>query len=411
MHLQKPKIRWPIDIHTQEVEGQLVIILNCPIGISKEPLVLIAGVGPLLGQFEGNKTVEEIANEFSQHGASPELVLELAKLLDTHLFLESPSFFAAEQENKKKFAESNFREPALAGFSYPSDAGILELEIDKYLALGQSVQVKSKKPLKCLVAPHIDYRRGGTAYGKAYAPLKSEKHDLYILIGTSHKYSNLTFHLCKKDFRSPLGTLKCDKEFMDELASKYGVERSYKDELLHKKEHSLELQLPFLKRQIADAIIAPILVGSFYKILSSGQKPQETEEYESFVEALCYSLDKNTSQGKSICFIAGVDMAHIGQEFGDTGNLSQKFMDKVRERDNTYIEAINTQNKDLMFEHIKEDMDARRICGFPTMYTILDVFERLGINCDSQIFDYSQAVNYDKDCAVTFSSIGMYESS
>ena len=409
MHLNKPKIRWPIDIHTQEVEGQHVIILNCPVGIAKEPLVLIASVGPLLGKFEGNETVEEIANAFSQQGATPELVLELAKLLDTHLFLESPNFYAREKEVKRKFKESDFREAALAGLSYPKDAAVLEVEIDKYLALGKSIQVKSKKPLRCLVAPHIDYRRGGAAYGKAYSPIKNEEHDLYILIGTSHKYSDLMFHLSRKDFGSPLGTLKCDKEFIDTLATKYGTERSFRDELLHKQEHSLELQLPFLKKQLSEAVIAPILVGNFYKMLSSPNKPQQIEEYESFVEALCYAIDSKTSEGKSVCFIAGVDMAHVGQEFGDTNKLSEKFMDEVRERDQVYIEAINKQNKEMMFEHIKEDGDARRICGFPTMYTVLDVFERLGINCNSQVFDYSQAVNYKKDCAVTFSSIGMYE--
>lgn len=409
MHINKPKLRWPINVNTHLIDGQHVIVLSCPIGVCSQPLALNAAIGPILAKFEGKETVEEIANLYSQQGATPELVLELAKLLDQNLFLESPSFYAAEKSVINNFKVSSVRESALAGLTYPANPEILTKEIDSFLKHGSILKFRDDLKLACLVAPHIDYKRGGSAYGKAYSAIKNLSHDLYILIGTSHKYSKLTFHLTKKDFNSPLGTLKCDKHFITSIAEKHGIERSFENEFLHKNEHSLELQLPFLKRQITIPKIAPILVGSFYKFLQSKVNPQDDEEYESFINALCESVENKRAEGNSLCFIAGVDMAHIGQEFGDSKRLSPEFLVEVKHQDQIYLDTILSQDKQSLFEHIKHDNDARRICGFPTMYTILDIMDRLNIKCESQVFDYNQAVNYERDCAVSFASIGMYE--
>jgi hypothetical protein len=42
------------------------------------------------------------------------------------------------------------------------------------------------------------------------------------------------------------------------------------------------------------------------------------------------------------------------------------------------------------------------------MYTVLDVFDRLGITYKTEIFDYRQAVDYKTECAVTFAGAGLY---
>ena len=156
------------------------------------------------------------------------------------------------------------------------------------------------------------------------------------------------------------------------------------------------------------ALIAPILVGSFHEMVSAGKYPHEFGEYESFVGALMEGIRTKVSEGKKVCFIAGVDMAHVGRHFGDKEWLSSERLRRIGERDQHYLTAIKRGDKKALFEQMCEDGDARRICGFPTMYTILDVLERMGKRYECDVINYEQAVDDQADCAVTFAGAAMY---
>ncbi len=404
-----PKLRWPLDIRRDTYDGQDILILSCPLGVSPEPLVLVAQVSPLVGALDGTQTIEEICAQFSEYGVKQTLVEELVALLDRGLFLATPQYFAAEAQMKETFRASTTRAPALAGRAYAASHSLLETEIDEYLSHGSVPTDSNSTKLTCLVSPHIDYRRGGVCYGRTYQYLREAPHDLYILIGTSHQYSRHMFHLSNKDFTNPLGTLPCDRGFITALGNRYGEKRSFDDEYLHKKEHSLELQIPFMSKLLNSPTIAPVLVGGFHHMLQGDKLPQSFEDYESFAAALTETYQEYVKLGKKICFIAGVDMAHVGKNFGDAEALTPETMEKVRARDEIYLHALKTQNKDLLWSHVAEDSDARRICGFPTMYLLLDVFARLGVKYSAEQFDYQQAVDYPTDCAVTFAGMGMYQ--
>jgi MEMO1 family protein len=403
-----PKLRWPLDIRLERIDANNeALVIMCPLGVSS-PLALVPAVGPVIGAFDGQISTSEILNRFSQYGLTQALLVQLIDMLDNALFLATPKFFEAQKIMLDNYSASTERHPALAGLSYALSSIDLEKEINSYFELGKTVLRSRNSKMCALVAPHIDYRRGSVCYGITYNHLKQESHDIYILIGTAHQYSRLMFHLTKKHFSTPLGSLSCETEFVHMLATLYGEKRSFEDEILHRKEHSLELQTPFLKKLKGNSRIVPILVGSFYHMLSSGKSPSQFEEYEKFIESLLECFKHFSALGKSICLIAGVDMAHIGKSFGDKDSLSQEKMEQIGLRDKEYLDAIAMQNKEKLFSHIAEDSDARRICGFPTMYTVIDLFDRLGLKYSAEIFNYRQAVDYEKDCAVTFAGLGMY---
>ncbi|RMG45450.1 MAG: AmmeMemoRadiSam system protein B [Candidatus Dadabacteria bacterium] len=407
--LNYPKLRWPLDINLRVVDGQKALVMSCPLGISPNPLALNPVVSPLLSLMDGKHSVDQITERFRTQGLDRATVVELVEILDNALFLDTDRYKEAEKISKTEFARAEVRPAALAGLSYPASKQDLEFEIDRYLACSKrEIKGSKNEELIGLVSPHIDYRRGGVCYGITYSHLKGHRHDLYILIGTSHQYSELMFHMTMKDFATPLGILKCDKSFVTDLAKLYGYRRSFADELLHKKEHSLELQTPFLARTVKNPVIVPILVGSFYPIIQSGKQPDEYAEYSDFVAALSECMRLRISQGQKICIIAGVDMAHVGRSFGDSGALSEKFMRDIEGRDKIYLDSIVSQDKARLFSHIVEDNDRRRVCGFPTMYTVIDLYDKLGINYSSSIYDYRQAVDYQSDCAVTFAGMGLY---
>ena len=403
-----PKLRWPIDLRLHDAAGKRVLVLQCPLGISEKPLVLVPAVGPILSLFDGSRSREQILAQFGPQGLTEKTLTELILLLDQHLFLANGKFFAAGQEAREAFERADVRSPALAGRAYPAEAAQLKGLVDSCLVEAPASEANDAE-VACLVAPHIDYQRGGRCYGVTYPELRRSSSDLFVLMGTAHQYSAGIFHLCAKDFESPLGKLPCDTDFMTKLAARYGVERSFKEQFLHKREHSLELQLPFVSSLKPGASIAPILVGSLHRAVVEQRAPQEIDEYESLVGALCEVLLEREAAGRKVCFIAGVDMAHVGKSFGDEDSLTLQKMEKVAARDREYLSAIERLDASALFTHICEDGDARRICGFPTMYTILDLFSRLNRRPAVKLISYDQAVDYPGECAVTFAGMAMFE--
>ncbi len=406
-----PKLRWPIELRMERLEEEDVLLLRCPVGLTPQPLLLVSAVAPIVTLFDGALSFQQILDRFSPQGLSSETLQQLIKLLDDNLFIANGKFHAASKAMREQYRSLPERLPALAGLSYPDTADRLALLVDGYMTAETSTDelttVVGDVPMVCLVAPHIDYRRGGAIYGKIYPRLAQSRADLYILIGTAHQYSTHLFHLSTKDFRSPLGVARCNVPFVTQLASRFGVDRAFADEYLHKQEHSLELQLPFFSRIKPDGVIAPILVGGFHDIVSVQRSPSEWEEYNTFASSLAEGLTEWNRAGHTFCFVAGVDMAHIGASFGDPGNLTPERMREIAIRDSEYLAAIECGDKDRLFSHIAEDGDARRMCGFPTMYTVLDVLERIGQKFTADAVYYDQAVDYTRDCAVTFAGVSM----
>ena len=144
-------------------------------------------------------------------------------------------------------------------------------------------------------------------------------------------------------------------------------------------------------------------------MLRAEKEPREFEVYERFIEGLVVQVADALEKGRRVLPIASVDMAHIGQFFGDADPLTPEQMQQIESRDMQYLETIVNQDKAALYDHIASDFDARRICGFPTMYLLIDLYDRLGISYEARTYDYQQAVNYDNDCAVTFAAMGLYE--
>ena len=407
--LKYPRLRQPVEVRLEKIQGQEVLVLRCPLGVSPIPLVLVPAVAPVIANFDGKTSVEEISERLSQYGATLDLVQKLVGIIDENCFLESPRFYEAARRLNEEFTNSNLRAATLAGHGYATEAAALAAELSGYFSLtGDGIPQNGK--LLALIAPHIDYRRGHLCYARTYKQLLSEPDTLCIVLGTSHQYSRNLFHLTRKNFACPLGDFQCDREFVDRLAAGYGEKRSFADEILHRREHAIELQLPFLRHTLNPSRMVGILVGSCAAMYQAGADPALYEPYESFVQVMVQLVQERQQAGERVLFIAGVDMAHLGRAFGDKGALDAGILAQAETRDRQYMNLIAAGDPALLAAHIAEDGDQRRVCGFPTIYTLLDVLKRLGLRCRTEVFDYSQAVDYPNDCAVTCAGIGMYTS-
>ena len=413
-HLFAPTLRWPISIQHTRIEhddggGELeeVSVFACPLGISPTPLVLRSMVLPVIGLLNGQNSMEDIVTQSAPLGLEEGVVREVIRLLDQYLFLDNERYHRASSEVRRVYASLNERAPAFAGAIYPAGTTEAKKFFNEMLAAEGSVQPKGSN-LALLIAPHIDYGRGGSCYGRIYPELVHAGADLCIMVGTAHQYSPHLFHLTKKHFRTPLGVARCDVDFISNVGELYGSERAFADELLHKGEHSLELQMPFLAHLNSTMDMAPILVGSFHEFIVAGREPREAPVYNDFVLALVESIRLYQKGGKRICFLAGVDMAHVGREFGDDWELTDEKTREVSDRDAEYLDLVSAQDVRGLFQHIVSDHDARRMCGFPSLYLILDVFERLGLSLRMKTSVYDQSVDLARGCCVTYSGMSFY---
>ena len=86
---------------------------------------------------------------------------------------------------------------------------------------------------------------------------------------------------------------------------------------MHRAEHSIEFQVVFLQYVLGKErsfSIVPILVGSFQDLLERGIDPIDDPEVRRFVEALRLA---EAASGKNVAYIGGIDLCHVGPEFGD----------------------------------------------------------------------------------------------
>ena len=151
-----------------------------------------------------------------------------------------------------------YRDPAVAGFFYALDPQTLKSEIHSYL---QTEWRPFRGLPKILIVPHAGYQYSGSAAAKAYRPLEdfAEKIETVILLGPSHQMAINEAALSSADyFNTPLGKIPLDKKKVEQLALKSGFSIN---NAAHKKEHSLEVQLPFLQTVIKNFKIVPIVYG------------------------------------------------------------------------------------------------------------------------------------------------------
>ena len=411
-----PKLRSNLTTQRAEQEGQTFLVLSDASGESDAVVYLPIVAAPLLDCFDGVTTAEMVLEEFSEEGLDLDSLEYVVKVLNDALLLETPEVLQALQDQYDEFCKSKVRQPAHAGLVYPQQAE----QLRSYLAnLAEQLPIDTQSQIAArfdnssidalaMCTPHIDYQRGASNYAAALPVLgKLTKPDIIILLGTSHQASNSLFQLTKKSFACPLGVIPNATDSVQRIAEAYGEQRSFRDEYLHRKEHSLELQIPLLNyaKPEADISLIPILVSSFYPYVVAGREPKEHEEVAVLIESISEEILRLQRAGKRVSFHCGIDLAHMGQAFGDEGRLTEEMLSQIATEDGQLLTAISDGSSQLLFEHIAKDNDRRRICGFPCLYLMLAVFENLGVELKGELIDYRQSFDAATDCLVSFASM------
>jgi MEMO1 family protein len=149
------------------------------------------------------------------------------------------------------------RPPVCAGLFYSADPRELEYDVRSLLAEAPQRDLVPK----ALIVPHAGYIYSGAIAASAYATLRSIASNIrrVILLGPAHRVLVQGLALPEVDaFETPLGSIRLDTVAMEAIKSLPQVVISGQ---AHAREHSLEVQLPFLQCMLQDFTLLPLLVG------------------------------------------------------------------------------------------------------------------------------------------------------
>lgn len=343
--------------------------------ITREPLRLTQFEFQIVRLLNGKRSARDLQAEAIRLTGGLLIPLgqieRVIKQLDRSLFLDNERFndyltgpdrepscigcYSADPEQIRQQIEALFTAPGGPGM--PGEAGW---------------RIASDGRVRAVLAPHMDYGRGGVTYGHAFKELFERSNaNLFVVIATSH-YSPERFTLTRKNFKSPLGKVMTDQDYIDRLEKHFG-EGLFNDPIAHLPEHSVELEvviLQYLYERKRPFRIVPLVVGSFGDCVESGTDPGECEDVRRMIHAL---RTVEAEHREEVCYIISGDLAHIGPKFEDPDPVAEPFLSESTAQDRALLRQAEAVNARGYFEIIAAEHDRRRICGLPPTYLTLQV--------------------------------------
>lgn len=383
--MERPRLR-PLEGFPIEENGQMFLALRDPSGITESVAKLPRTVVAILQLFDGENSRDEICAEYEKRTRSrlPREVLDqLIEQLDRADLLDSDRFRSHVAKVLAEFRDGKDRPAFLAGKSYPKDATELTKLLNSFYegpgGPGHAQATDQSLP-RAIVAPHIDFVRGGPAYAWIYKTLQetTEVPDIVVVFGTSHAGGSQPFNLTRKSYQTPLGTIATAVDVVDEFVGHVtarlgpGAGQSlFLDEHHHRGEHSIEFQMVWLRHAFggrADSLRAlPILCGSMHDLIDAGGEPKDHALWSQLTAIL-----RETLAGKKVLWVGGVDLAHVGPRFGDEQPLDQDDCKSLERRDQEMLQPCLRGDANGWFQELAREKDARRVCGLSPIYALLE---------------------------------------
>jgi AmmeMemoRadiSam system protein B len=374
----RPRLR-ALEAFPIEQDGQRAVGLRDPEGFTDQVAVLPVPLLDIVSLFDGERTLAEIRDVVSgRHpGALTEAdIAAVAERLDEAGFLDSPRFAARRDRIEAEFAASPARPAAHAGGAYAGEAAALRAQIDGFFrhADGPGLLAAARAEasgLRGLLAPHIDFHRGGPTYAWAYREvLERSDADCFVILGTCHTGMRDPFATTLKAYETPLGPAAVDRDFVEVLGRRYG-DNLLASEAAHRIEHSIEFQAVMLRWALGDRrpfTVVPVLASFLHEAVWEGGPPEGDARVPRFLDALGETI---AASRRRVCLIGGVDLAHVGPRFGDAAPNTPASLVEVEREDRAMLDAVMAGDAAGFYESVARDGDARRICGLSPIYAFL----------------------------------------
>ena len=284
------------------------------------------------------------------------------------------------RKRRSEDVADNLRRAAVAGSWYPSNPDALARQVDEYLAgAGEPLD---GEPL-AVIAPHAGLMYSGPVAAHAYRQLTGRDIDVAVLVGPSHFVGFEGIALYERGaFETPFGPVAIDEDCAAAVAA--GSPLVAPHPAAHAREHSLEMQLPFLRRVLPDVRIVPLVMGY-----------QRRETAFALADAIAGAIDRRRA-----VLIASTDLSHY-QSAATAAKLDARVIDRVRGFD---AEALMS-----LLEGFPE-----HACGGGPTVSVMRAAQLLGAT-EARVLKYADSgdVSGDKDAVVGYlaAALGTFRTS
>ncbi|HSL21204.1 MAG TPA: AmmeMemoRadiSam system protein B [Vicinamibacterales bacterium] len=266
------------------------------------------------------------------------------------------------------------RPAAVAGSWYPGTRGALEHEVDRLLA---AAKVSPLRDVVALISPHAGMMFSGGVAAHAYRAVAEQDVDTVVLVGPSHYvgFEGVAIYP-EGGFETPLGVAEIDRDVAARLMAASPLIRPHAP--AHAREHSLEMQLPFVQR-VLSARIVPMAIGS-----------QTRATITALAKALAQALE-----GRRALIVASTDLSH----FFDA-KRAEKLDGLVRQ----FVEAFDAEGLLNEFESYPEHERGRYVaCGGGAAIAAMLAARTLGASAGRVLrYAHSGDVSGDRSAVVGY---------
>ena len=270
--------------------------------------------------------------------------------------------------------KSNVRPSPIAGTWYSANPTQLRQTIDAYIK--DAILPDLPGEVLALVAPHAGYRYSGPVAGYAFKAVQGKKFDLVAVLSPMHQYYPqpllTSAHLA---YRTPLGEIALAQNKLTEISAalreKTGVTLT---PVANDKEHSLEIELPFLQHALGDGFtLIPIMM-----------RDQTRHIAQELGKILATVL-----RGTSCLLVASSDLSHF-------------YPEPVANRlDNAVLGAIADFSPDGLFD--LKDQGKGHACGLAAIASVLWAAKDMGATDVTLLnYDTSGTTSGDRSSVVGY---------
>jgi AmmeMemoRadiSam system protein B len=241
------------------------------------------------------------------------------------------------------------RPAAVAGTWYPASAAALTREVDGYLdAAGPACRGE----IRAIVAPHAGIMFSGPVAAHAYKAVAAQSYDVAVLVGPSHfvHFDGVAVYPAGA-FATPLGAVSIDEATASALGRFALITPQ---PAVHAREHSLEMQLPFLRRLLPELPIVPMLMGA---------------QTRSTIDVLAAAL-ADVLRPRRALLVASTDLSHYF-DAAQAAALDGEVIERVAQFDVAGLQRV--------FERYPERERGRHVgCGMGPMLAVMAAARMLG---------------------------------
>jgi AmmeMemoRadiSam system protein B len=270
---------------------------------------------------------------------------------------------------------SFLRPAAVAGSWYSASAERLGREVDAYVAAAAGTDVPHPR---AIVVPHAGLRYSGPVAAFAYQAIQHARYSSSVMVGPSHFVGFDGVSIWPRGaWQSPFGPVKVDEELARAIttASSEVVENSK----AHGREHSLEMQLPFIAHLLPGVPIVPMVMGY-----------QSRTTAFSLGDALARSVNPSTA-----LLVASSDLSHF-EEAHVAGAMDKVVLD--------HVAGLDAEGLMDALEH-----EPHHACGGGPIVSVLHAARQLGAQ-HARVLKYGDSgdVSGDKSSVVGYMAAAIW---